>query len=459
MEKLKNFSPETRDYILAQAYNLIATVLKNEKNVSLTPTPEGLSNLVDYIDIAIEKISPTKPREPVSTSVSGTTSTATSSTKPSEGTVSNATSGGTSTVLQTKEQPKEQQQGTQEEISQIATLENALSKLFPDFNKLSSAEKALFMKIVNAKLEEEGGLALTNENLMKMLEDAKAQYQSILDSVKKLYDDVKAETTSAKEEKSVTNNLSTSIVELEKKVGFDLRRLSYLLSVASFVADKFNVATALELMNQLNSLTPQQLHRTFILTQPQLETITNITPLLKEIIVKLNNGVKPKDLLDLATQIRVALEKMGINLDVEQLIRVINALQTITKEFNVKISDLASLIAVNDVNGLTVIPVPIISNIKSLITFTQAGINNEITGNTTSVGTEEIPETTLAVGTIPLQGTMLQQLQQLLTPPPAVPPNANATESGTQGGGLTIPPSYSTPQFASYQSKQQYLII
>ena len=352
-----------------------------------------------------------------------------------------------------------QQQGAQTRISQAVTLENALSNLFPEFNKLSLAEKALFMKIVDTKLEEEGGLELTNENLMKMLEDAKAQYQSILDSVKKLYDDVKAETTSAKEEESMMNDLSTSIVELEKKVGFDLRRLSYLLSVAGFVADKFNVATALELMNQLNSLTPQQLHRTFILTQPQLETITNITPLLKEIIVKLNNGVKPKDLLDLATQIRVALEKMGINLDVEQLIRVINALQTITKEFNVKISDLASLIAVNDVNGLTVIPVPIISNIKSLITFTQAGINNEITGNTTSVGTEEIPETTLAVGTIPLQGTMLQQLQQLLTPPPAVPPNANATESGTQGGGLTIPPSYSTPQFASYQSKQQYLII
>jgi len=460
MKKLENFSPETRDYILGKAYNLIANALKgaleNGNNISITP--EGLSDLVDYIDNVINEIEnggSTESQTPGLTTASsnGTASPTTSET--AEGTASNASSNGTVTV----QQSQVQQQGVQTNVSITTTLENALSKLFPDFNNLSSAEKALFMKIVNAKLEEEGGLALTNENLMKMLEDAKAQYQSILDSVKKLYDDVKAETTSAKEEKSVTNNLSTSIVELEKKVGFDLRRLSYLLSVASFVADKFNVATALELMNQLNSLTPQQLHRTFILTQPQLETITNITPLLKEIIVKLNNGVKPKDLLDLATQIRVALEKMGINLDVEQLIRVINALQTITKEFNVKISDLASLIAVNDVNGLTVIPVPIISNIKSLITFTQAGINNEITGNTTSVGTEEIPETTLAVGTIPLQGTMLQQLQQLLTPPPAVPPNANATESGTQGGGLTIPPSYSTPQFASYQSKQQYLII
>ena len=141
-----------------------------------------------------------------------------------------------------------------------------------------------------------------------------------------------------------------------------------------------------------------------------------------------------------------------------QLIRVINALQTITKEFNLKISDIASLIAVNDVNGLTVIPIPVISNIKSLVTFNQSGTTT-ITGNNITAGTEEIPETTLAVGVIPLQGETLQELQQLLTPPPVVPPNANVSESGTQGGGLTIPPSYSTPQFASYQSKQQYLII
>jgi hypothetical protein len=106
---------------------------------------------------------------------------------------------------------------------------------------------------------------------------------------------------------------------------------------------------------------------------------------------------------------------MGIPLDAIQLIRVINALQTITKEFNMKISDIASLIAVNDVNGLTVVPVPIISNIKSLITSTQTGNTSTIPGNTITAGTEEIPQTTLSVGTIPVQGQTIELLQQLLT--------------------------------------------
>ncbi len=59
---------------------------------------------------------------------------------------------------------------------------------------------------------------------------------------------------------------------------------------------------------------------------------------------------------------------MGIILDVEQLIRVINALQTLTQQFKLNIVDIATLIAVNDLNGLLAIPVPIISNIKSLVT-------------------------------------------------------------------------------------------
>jgi hypothetical protein len=158
------------------------------------------------------------------------------------------------------------------------------------------------MKIVDTKLKEEGELSLKGEDLMKALEHAKAQYQAILDSIKKMVSNAKAETTSAKEEESATNDLSTSISELEKKVRFDLQKLSYLLSAVGFVADKFNVATALELINQLNSLTPQQLENAVVLTQPQLETINNIAPLVKEIIVKLNKGVKPKDLLDIATQ-------------------------------------------------------------------------------------------------------------------------------------------------------------
>ncbi|MCQ4335704.1 MAG: hypothetical protein RXN50_03285, partial [Sulfolobaceae archaeon] len=261
---------------------------------------------------------------------------------------------------------------------------------------------------------------------------------------------------SSSEEETVLNSLDKGIGELEKKVGFDLRRLSYLLSIASFVADRYNVATAIELINQLNSLTPQQLQQAVILTQPQIETITSITPLLKELIVKLNQGAKTKDVLDIATQIREALEKMGISLDVEQLIRVINALQTLTQQFNLDIADIATLIAVNDLNGLLAIPVPIISNINSLIASTQLE-NSTINENSLSVGTEEIPETTLAVGDIPLQGTTLEQLQQLLQPPPVTPPNA--TVEGNQGGGITVPPSYSTPQTVSYRSRQQYLII
>ncbi len=233
--------------------------------------------------------------------------------------------------------------------------------------------------------------------------------------------------------------------------------LSQLLSIATFVADRFNVATAVELITQLNSLTPQQLQHTIILTQPQLETISSITPTLKEVIVKLDRGVKLGELQGLAVQIRDALQKMGIQLDVEQLLRIINALQTITQQFNLQISDIASLIAINDVNGLSVIPIPVISSITSLITSTQTGNTTTITGNTITPGTEEIPETTLSIGTIPVQGQTIQQLQQLLTPPSATPPNA--TTGGGNGGGVAVPPSYQTPQTTSYKSKQQYLIL
>ena len=335
-----------------------------------------------------------------------------------------------------------------------------LSSLFPDFDKLSPAVKTLFENIVARQLDEEG--ELTKEDIMKALEDAKAEYQAILDSIKKLVNDVKAETTSVKEEENVVKTLDTGIGELEKKVQFDLKRLSYFLSLVSFVADKFNVATAIELLNQLNSLTPQQLQRTVILTQPQLETIAKIAPLLKELIVKLDNGAKLKDLQDLVVKIREALEKAEINLDVEELIKIINVVQTITKEFNLKTKEMATLITENDVNNLKVIPVPVISNLnlKSLIIPTTKSGNNQIPGNEITPGTEEIPETTLSVGEIPLEGEALQQLQQLLQQPTATPPNINPSEEGNQGGGgVTVPPSYSTPQSVSYRSRQQYLII
>ena len=332
--------------------------------------------------------------------------------------------------------------------------------MFPDFNNLPSGVKVLFWNIVERLFQEKG--EVSTEDLQNALKDAiekyQTQLQAIFDSLKKIADNVKAETTSSSEEETVLNSLDKGIGELEKKVGFDLQRLSYLLSIASFVADRYNVATAIELINQLNSLTPQQLQQAVILTQPQIETITEITPLLKELIVRLNQGVKTKDVVDIATQIREALEKMGISLDAEQLIRVINALQTLTQQFNLDIADIATLIAVNDLNGLLAIPVPIISNINSLIASTQLENSNTITRNSLSVGTEEIPETTLAVGEIPLQGTTLEQLQQLLQQPPVTPPNATV-EGNQGGGGINLPPSYSTPQFASYSSKQQYLII
>jgi hypothetical protein len=331
--------------------------------------------------------------------------------------------------------------------------------MFPGFDNLPSGVKVLFWNIVERLFQEKG--EVSTGDLQEALEDAiekyQTQFQSILDSLKKMADNVKAEATSSSEEETVLNSLDKGIGELEKKVGFDLQRLSYLLSIASFVADRYNVATALEFLNQLNSLTPQQLQQAVILTQPQIETITNITPLLKELIVKLNQGVETKDVVDIVTQIREALEKMGIDLDAEQLIRVINALQTLTQQLKLKISDIATLIAVNDLNGLLAIPVPIISNINSLIASTQLE-NSTITGNSLSVGTEEIPETTLAVGEIPLQGATLEQLQQQLQPPPVTSPN-DTVEGNQGGGGINLPPSYSTPQSASYSSKQQYLII
>jgi hypothetical protein len=460
MNKLANFSADTRDYILAQAYNQIAIAIKN--NIPITA--EGLQAVVEDIDNAIDNISPTQSQTSIptnstqtstQTSVStNTTSNATTSTTTTEGSISNTTANGASTVLH----PTAQQEGIQTKVSLNTTLENALSSLFPDYNKLSAFEKTLFENIVARQLGENG--ELTKEGIMKALEDSKAEYQAILDSIRKMVNDVKTEVKTRSEEETVINNLDTGIGELEKKAQFDVQRLSQFLSVASFVTSKFNVATALELITQLNSLTPQQLQHTIILTQPQLETITKIAPTIKELVTKLDKGVKLKDLQGLAVQVRDALQRMGIQLDVEQLLKIINVLQTITKEFNLKISDIASLIAINDVNGLTTIPIPIISGIKTLITPTQTG-NTTITGNTTSVSNEEIPETTLSVGNIPLQGEAIQQLQQLLSPPSATPPNATTGgEGGSKGGGgITVPPSYSTPQTASYKSKQQYLII
>ena len=447
MNKLSKFSADTRDYILSQAYKQIAIAVKN--NIQITS--QGLDAVVEDIDNAIANISSTQPQTSVSTSTVSTTTT--------EGTISNSTSNGTSTVLQPTAQ-----EGIQTRISLNTTLdENILPSLFPDFDKLSPVEKTLFENIVLRQLDERR--ELTKEDIMNALEDAKAEYQAILDSIRKMVSNVKAE-TSGKEEESVLNNLDVSIGELEKKVQFDVQRLSYLLSVVSFVADKFNVATAIELINQLNALTPQQLQNTFILTQPQIETISSITPLLKQLIIKLDNGVKPKELQGLAIQIKDALEKMGIQLDVQQLLRIINALQTITQQFNLKIGDIASLIAINDfANGLSVIPImpndlsliPITPNQSSLTTSIETG-NATITGNRTTVGSEEIPVTTLAVGDIPLQGETIQQLQQLLSTPTATPPSATTTGGGA-GGGIAIPPSSSTPQTASYRSKQQYLII
>jgi len=457
MEKLKNFSPEARDYILAQAFDQIAIAIKN----NLPITPKGLETVVQDIDNAIETIKnkgPQGSKAPVSASPTSTASSGTTPTSSTEGTASNVSSNGTATVLQSSAQ-QSVQQGAETHFQLFSTFNNVIQSMFPDFDKLPSGVKLLFWNIVERLIQEKG--EVSTGDLQNALKDAIEKYQTqlraIFDSLKKMADNVKAETTSSSEEETVLNSLDKGIGELEKKVGFDLQRLSYLLSIASFVADRYNVATALEFLNQLNSLTPQQLQNAVILTQPQIETITNITPLLKELIVKLNQGVETKDVLDIATQIREALEKMGVNLDAEQLIRVINALQTLTQQLKLKVSDIAILIAVNDLNGLLAIPVPIISNINSLIASTQLE-NSTITGNSLSVGTEEIPETTLAVGDIPLQGTTLEQLQQLLQPPPVTPPNA--TVEGNQGGrGINLPPSYSTPQFASYSSKQQYLII
>jgi hypothetical protein len=463
MEKLKNFSPEARDYILAQVFDdqfvlAISNAIKKNEDASITP--EGLENVVQDIDDTIEtikNIGSQGSQVPVSASSTSTASSGTTPTSSTEGTASNASSNGTATVLQSSAQ-QSVQQGAKTHFQLFATFNNIIQSMFPDFDKLPSGVKLLFWNIVERMFQEKG--EVSPKDLQKALENAieknQAQLQAILDSLKKMADNVKAETTSSSEEETVLNSLDKGIGELEKKVGFDLQRLSHILSIASFVADWYNVATAIELINQLNSLTPQQLQRAIILTQPQIETITNITPLLKELIVKLNQGVKTKDVLDIATQIREALEKMGINLDAEQIIRVINALQTLSQQFKLKISDIATLIAVNDLNGLLAIPVPIISNIKSLVT-PQLGTNT-LNENTLSVGTEEIPETTLAVGDIPLQGTTLEQLQQLLQPPPVTPPNATV-EGNQGGGGINLPPSYSTPQFASYTSKQQYLII
>ena len=223
MNKLNGFSADTKDYILAQAYNQIAIALKS--NIPITS--QGLEAVVEDIDNAIENISSTESQIPVSTN--STANGATSSAITTEGSISNSASNGTSTVLQ----PTAQQEGIQTRISLNTTLdEKVLSSLFPDFNNLSPTVKTLFENIIDRQLGEKG--EITGEDLMKALEDAKAEYQAILDSIKKMVNDVKTEVKTSSEEESVFNNLDTGIGELEKKVQFDVQRLSQLLSIASY---------------------------------------------------------------------------------------------------------------------------------------------------------------------------------------------------------------------------------
>jgi len=165
IEKLNNFSPVARDYILAEVFDhqfvvAITDAIKENKDISITP--EGLENVVQDIDDVIETIKiegPQGSQVPVSTSSTSTTSSGTASTSSTEGavssTASNASSNGTATVLQPPAQ-QSVQQGAQTPISQIATLKNALPVTFPEFNELPSGAKFLFMAYCRKTVRRKG---------------------------------------------------------------------------------------------------------------------------------------------------------------------------------------------------------------------------------------------------------------------------------------------------------------
>ena len=79
--------------------------------------------------------------------------------------------------------------------------------MFPDFDNLPSGVKLLFWNLVERMLQEKG--EVSTEDLQNALKDAiekyQTQLQAIFDSLKKIADNVKAETTSSSEEETVLN--------------------------------------------------------------------------------------------------------------------------------------------------------------------------------------------------------------------------------------------------------------
>jgi len=185
MEKLKNFSPEARDYILAQVFDhqfVLAITDAINKNKDISITPEGLENVVQDIDNTIETIKnkgPQGSQAPVSASPTSTASGGTTPASSTEGTASNVSSNGTATVLQSSAQ-QSAQQGAETHFQLFSTFNNVIQSMFPDFNNLPSGVKLLFWNIVERMLQEKG--EVSEGDLQNALKNAIEKYQSTVPS-------------------------------------------------------------------------------------------------------------------------------------------------------------------------------------------------------------------------------------------------------------------------------------
>ncbi|WP_238525236.1 hypothetical protein [Saccharolobus islandicus] len=420
LQKLSGLSQDAKDYVLASAYDELKIALENK-----LPLSGGVESIVNSINDTLEKIG-----------VNQQINIQTNNNALNNGTqnTTNVPSNGQITITK----PPENIQSAKTTENIITTLSNALQKIYPDFDKLNSTEKDLLLYILSRKLEEKG--ELTPEDIKNTIEEMKGEIDQLLENVKDYIDNVEKE----KQPDETVLEYDKGIKELADKVSFD--KLIYFTSLISNIANKFNVPTAIELLNQLNTLTPEELQNTIILTQPQIQLLSKIAPLLKDILVSLQKGITPKDLLGKIIQLRDLLGKMGVTIDVTTLVQLITSLNSIVSELNIKLDTLSALIA-TPVNGtLKVIP----------ITF-QSVLNISPSISTNNV---QVPENEINISNVNTTPQIIQQLQELLNLPNLPPPPGSGGETEQQNNNSTsIPPSINNQQSAEYVSRRQYLIL
>ncbi|WP_228375585.1 hypothetical protein [Saccharolobus islandicus] len=420
LQKLSGLSQDAKDYVLASAYDELKIALENK-----LPLSGGVESIVNSINDTLEKIG-----------VNQQINIQTNNNVLNNGTqnTTNVPSNGQITITK----PPENIQSAKTTENIITTLSNALQKIYPDFDKLNSTEKDLLLYILSRKLEEKG--ELTPEDIKNTIEEMKGEIDQLLENMKDYIDNIEKE----KQPDEAVLEYDKGIKELADKVSFD--KLIYFTSLISNIANKFNVPTAIELLNQINTLTPEELQNTIILTQPQIQLLNEkVAPLLKDILVSLQKGTSPKDLLGKISQLRDLLGKMSVTIDVTTLVQLITSLNSIVSELNIKLSSLSALIA-TPVNGtLKVIP----------ITF-QSVLNISSSISTNNV---QVLENEINISNVNTTPQVIQQLQELLNLPNLPPPSTGTIEQNNNSPGTSIPPSINNQQSAEYVSRRQYLIL